>query len=115
MPIPTDPVPLGGGISMFFVHEVSVEAYEGSGAYGPSYAAPVAVSCFLDDGVRLVRNVSGAEVASSSTVYADLSVADLFLPESRVSVNGRTATVISSSRRDSGPLGLPDHVEVHLT
>lgn len=115
MPIPANPAPHGGGIGMFFVHEVSVETYEGAGAYGPAYAAPVAVACFLDDEVRLVRNVSGAEVASSATVYADLSAADLFPPETRVSVNGRTATVITAGRRDSGPLGLPDHVEVHLT
>jgi hypothetical protein len=116
MPIPTPPVAgPSGGIGMFFVHSVSVETFAGSGAYGPIYAAATPVQCFLDDGVHLVRDAVGVEVVSSATVYASRDLASAFAPESRVSINGRLATVITVNVRDSGPLGLPDHVEVHLT
>ena len=103
------------GIELFFIHSVSVETYAGSGAYGDLYAAPAPVACFVDDDIHLTRDASGVEVVSSSVVYAPASDTAMFPPGSKVTVNGRLAHVISTNSRDSGPLGLPDHVEVHLT
>lgn len=102
-------------IAMFFKHTVSVETYAGEGAFGASYAEPDTVRCFADDGVRLVRDKTGREVVSSTTIYAPSSTTDMFAVESRVTVNGRVAYVISANAHPSAGLGLPDHVEVHLT
>lgn len=118
MPIPIpSPPPVGraAGIGMFFVHTATVETFEGSGAYGDVYAAPIEVPCFIDDSVQLVRGKTAEEVVSSTTVYADPSYASAFAADSRVTVNGRAAFVINANSLTSGPLGLPDHVEVHLT
>ena len=57
---------------------VTVEAYQGSGAYGPIYADPAAVApCVVEDTNRLVRvqtlDAAGAEQVSSTTVYAPLT------------------------------------------
>jgi hypothetical protein len=102
-------------ISMFFVHTASVETLAGSGAYGDVYAAPVTVPCFADDGNHLVRATTGEEVVSSTAIYAPIANQSAFTVNTRVTVNGRVATVISVNARTSGALGLPDHVEVHLT
>ena len=100
---------------MFFVRTVSLETYAGSGAYGAGYATAVSVPCFADDGNHLVHNKIGEEVVSSTTVYAPMTYEGQFTVDSRVTVNGRVAFVISVNPRDSGPLGLHDHVEAHLT
>lgn len=94
-------------------HEVSVEAWEGEGPYGPSYAAPVTVRCFLDEQTRMVRNPAGEQVTSSSTVYA---LPDTTCPaRSRVTLpSGRITTAIGAYPRDGGRLPTPDHLEVHL-
>lgn len=115
MPIPAGPSGVGAGVGLFLIHACSVETFSGSTAYGPAYSAPVDVACFIDDEVHMVRDAVGNEVASSTTVFAALSDAAKFSVESRVTINGRTAMVIAFNAMDSGPLGLPDHVEVHLT
>jgi hypothetical protein len=105
----------GLGIGLFFVHTVSVETFTGSGAFGESFAPPVTVTCYADDGNHLTRNKVGEEVVSQTIVFAPLQSAPSFTVDSRVTVNGRVATVISVSSREAGWLGVPAHVEVHLT
>lgn len=102
-------------VTLFFVHTVSVETLTGQGGHGPVYAAPVQIPCFIDDSLHLVRNAEGQEVVSSTVVYADSAVASSFAVNSRVTANGKVAHVITLNAHDSGSLGLPDHVEVHLT
>ena len=94
-------------------HTVTVEPYAGSGAYGPLYGAAVAVSCFVDEKTRTVRDKTGREVTSSSTFYAGPG---LVCPaESRVTLpSGRQTTVIAVLVRDGGGMPTPDHVEVQL-
>lgn len=102
-------------ISVFFVHTVDVETFVGESGVGEVFAALVSVGCFVDDSVHLVRNSAGEEVVSSTVVYADPADGPKFAVDSRVTVNGRKARVIALNDYDSGPLGLPDHAEVHLT
>lgn len=94
-------------------HTVTVRALSGQGPYGPVYADPRAVRCFLDQQTRMVRNAAGDEVTSSSTFYARL---DTVCPAgSHVTLpDGRTTTVIAALRRDGGGLSTPDHLEVQL-
>jgi hypothetical protein len=100
----------------FFVHEVTLAPLVGSGGYGDVHG-PLTdpIPCLVDDRSQLVRDRTGAEVVSSTTVFAGPDAPDgppgslLTLP------SGRVATVITQARRTSGPLGLPDHVEWALT
>lgn len=101
---------------MWLKHTVTVEAYEGDSAYGPRYAAPVAVRCFLEQKTRTVRNREGQEVVSSGTFYARLDEAQAVCPaESRITLpDGTTTTVIAALPHDGGGLPTPDHLEVQL-
>lgn len=104
-------------LSPFWVHTVSVERRTGVGAYGLTYAAPAAVTGFVDDGQRLVVNTEGEQVTSTATVFLPAATADIPI-QSRVTLpatfGDRVADVVKVARRDSGPLGLPDHIEVNL-
>lgn len=104
---------MGGLPGLAYQHSITVEAYEGAGAYGPVYAAPVTVACFLDEQTRMVRAGDGTQVTSSSTAYADL---DTVAPaQSRVTLpDSRQTTVIAALRRDGGALPVPSHLEIQL-
>lgn len=94
-------------------HRITVEAYEGSGAYGPVYADAVTVRAFLDAKTRLVRSPDGDEVTSTSTAYCRL--ATVCPAKSRVTLpDGRATVVIAALERDGGGLPTPDHLEVQL-
>lgn len=102
-----------GGIPGFLLrHTVTVEPFEGEGPFGTTYGAPVEVRCFVDEKRQLVRNNEGSEVVSSTTVYMPLNT--VCPVGSRVTVNDRTTTALTSSRRDGGGLPTPDHLEVNL-
>ncbi|WP_067184620.1 hypothetical protein [Microtetraspora niveoalba] len=102
-----------GAIPRFLLrHTAMVEPLIGEGPFGPAYGTPVEVRCFIDEKRSLVRDAEGSEVVSSTTVYMPI---DTVCPVgSRVSANGRTSTVLTSSRRDGGGLPTPDHLEVAL-
>lgn len=104
-------------LAEFMVHTVTVQPRLGGGGMGDVHGDPVDVDVFVDDRRRLVRAADGTEVVSESTVHdVDLTHADLFTPGSLVTLpSGRVATVIVLAVHDSGPLGLPDHLEVALT
>lgn len=96
---------------------VTVEAYEGSGAYGDVYAAPVQVSpCVVEDTRRLVRvqtqDAAGAEQVSSTTVYAPPNT--VAPPGSKVTVGARAARVLAASYQDAHGHPLPEHWELNL-
>jgi hypothetical protein len=97
---------------------ISVEAYQGTGAYGDVYAAPVAVTpCVVEDTRRLVRvqtqDAAGAEQVSSTTVYAPLDA--VAPPGSRVTLpSTRVARVLAASRVEAHGLPLPEHLELSL-
>ncbi|WP_181034117.1 hypothetical protein [Arthrobacter sp. GMC3] len=99
------------------VHAVTVDPYQGEGGmvtiYGPT-AGPV--PCFIDDTRAMVRTMAGDTVVSETTLYVvDKAWTGSFPPESIVHLPGRDATVIKVSNRDSGDLGLPDHLKIALT
>lgn len=98
---------------------VTVQTLSGEGAYGQSFAAPVSTFCQLDARRKLVRNATGDEVVSETTLRLSpdldpgLNLEALFVPESLVSVRGRDARVISAKPFiDRGRLV---YVEVTLT
>lgn len=93
------------------LHTVQVETYEGRLPTGESYADPVDVSCFLDDGLVRTSDAGTVELVSKSRFYTYLSNADVCKVQSRVTVNGETAFITAVKRRDGG--GLLDEV-AHL-
>ena len=101
-------------LAAMFVHSATVETFAGAGAYGDTYAAPVTVKGFLDNGLVLVRTGTIEELTIKAVFYAALSDAPKFAPGSRVTVGGYVGFVQQARSRDGGNLGLPDHVEVDL-
>lgn len=100
--------------SFLLGHTVVVEAFTGTGAYGPNFGPPASVRCFLDQQTRTVRAPSGQEVTSPATFYARPGL--VCPPESRVTLpDGRVARVIARLERSGGGMPTPDHVEVQLT
>lgn len=99
----------------FYVHTITVQTLIGDDSWGPSYEATENVRCFIDETRTIVRDAQGAEVISETTVTAPPEYAGIFLPGSLVMLPTREATVIKAGHASSGPLDLPDHVEVSLT
>ena len=100
--------------SIFYHHEAVVETYEGAGPNGDLYAAPATVRGFLDDGVVREQTDHGEQLVARTKWYCDLSEADRFKPESKVTVNGRACQVNYVRRRDADGFGGPTHLEVDL-
>lgn len=92
-------------------HTVTVERYSGDSAYGPTYDAAETVDCFIDDVRRLVRDPTGDHVVAEGRFFCRLDV-DEIPAESKVTVNGRATTVITTSKRDPAGLPAPGHWEV---
>lgn len=100
--------------AQWFTTPVQVRRLTGSGAYGPVHAAAVEVLGAVDARVRLVRDPTGAEVTSSTTVVfpggTDVPVGSLVtLPASH---GDRTATVLAVGVYDAGRADVPSTVEV---
>ena len=98
----------------FWVHATTVERLTGSGPDGDLLAAGVAVTGFVNPVVKLVRNPAGVEVVSSASIY--YPPATEFIPPGSFITPpagmGSRARVIGCAVFDSGPLELPEHVEV---
>jgi len=93
---------------------VSVETYTGDGAYGPIYdPVPVIVRWNYDAKRRRVINANGDEAISegSGTIHPD--DAALFVPESRLTFDGRTSTVMAT--KSVSYRGAVSYVEVTCT
>jgi hypothetical protein len=96
----------------FRTHTITVQPYQGGGAHGPAFGPAVTVNCRVEEKVQLVRSDTGEEVVSSSTVFCD---SDVVIPAgSRVTVSGRTTTVLAVSNPSTGGRSPLDHLEVFL-
>lgn len=68
--------------------EVTIAAFEGTGAYGEVYAAPVTVPARVDGTRKLVRAKTGEEVVAETTVY--LLPGTFCPPDSKITLPGDT-------------------------
>lgn len=94
-------------------HTIVVEAYAGDGAYGPLYAPPVEVACWLDQKTRMVRDSQGRQVTSTSTAYCNPG--PVVTTQSRITLaDDRQPEVIAVLNRNSGGLVRIDHLEIQL-
>lgn len=98
-------------------HEVSVQRWLGTSAYGDVYDPATLHMGAVDEKRRLVRDKTGAEVVSETTVRFPATTAAV-PPGSLVTLpaayGGRTSVVIAASRHDGGGQPTPDHLELAL-
>lgn len=100
----------------WWVNQVQVETFTGGDRYGPRWADSVTVDCWVEAGAKEVRATTGEVVVSTTSIYGPLDQADLFTADSKVTVNGATARVLTLDRFDSGSLALGlDHFVANLT
>ncbi|WP_307865259.1 hypothetical protein [Streptomyces montanisoli] len=93
-------------------HRITVEAYAGDSAYGPTYRAPVAdVPAMVAATVRTVRDPEGREVTATAQV---ITASGLDCPaESRITLpDGRTTRALTVSAHTAPGLPVPQSVEV---
>ena len=92
---------------------VTVETRTGHGPRGDQFASPVTRTVIVEDGRQLVRDATGEQVVSETTLYDRLDAASLYAVGSKVAVGNRTARVIVAKRRERDDD--VEHVEVALT
>jgi hypothetical protein len=103
-------------ITSFYVHTVTVETREGTGANGDVYAAAQIVAGFLDGKTQLIRNQDGEQVLSQSQFYCSTADGLKFALDSRVTLSdGRHAQVIIVNQLDAaGMLAGVEHSVVYF-
>jgi hypothetical protein len=98
-------------------HDTTVERLQGQGPKGPVYATPTTVTGFVSPGVRMVRNASGEEVVSSTTIVYPIETAPI-RPGSYITpppaLGVPRARVLTSTALAGAGLDTPDHLEVTL-
>ncbi|MCU1647172.1 MAG: hypothetical protein JWN03_7447 [Nocardia sp.] len=103
-------------LAMFWRHWVLVRRYVGNGAAGPEYETPTGERCNVASKRQVVRDGSGDEVTSSTSVVFPPTVAPI-PPGSEVTLpaefGGGTADVVSVSVSHAGP-PFPDTQVVYL-
>lgn len=104
-------------LASYWVHDIAIERFAGSTAFGDEYDDAVTVAGFVSDDDRLVRDPSGEQVVSSTRIALPATVAPVPVG-SRVTLpaafGNRESMVISSSVGDAGGLPLPAHHEISL-
>jgi len=58
----------------FLPHTVTIKPWTGSGGMGPTFGATFTAPAMVEDGARMVRDASAAEVVSSTRVHCAFSV-----------------------------------------
>lgn len=105
-------------LARWWRHEVVIEPFLGSGAYGDRFGPQFTALAAIDDTTRQAVDATGVEVVSSTTVVFPRPVGHI-APGSRLTLpvthGGRTAHVIACRVADGGGQPTPDHVEVNLT
>lgn len=97
---------------VLLVHTVSVEAYEGSGAYGDIFGTAYDLPCYVEQERKLIRSSTGEEVVSSTQVYCNPG--EPIPLGSKVTWNGRTSLVLGVGDYEDGGLTGLAHREIDL-
>jgi hypothetical protein len=80
-----------------FRDSVTVEPYLGTGGLGDLYGPAQTVACRISATRQLVRNADGQEVVSEATIYVTPDLETTFANGSRLTIAGRTSTVLGVS------------------
>ncbi|MFI0897751.1 hypothetical protein [Streptomyces sp. NPDC020983] len=91
----------------------TIEAWQGEGPDGPTFAAPVTVECYVENKAKAARGTDGTQVMSAAVLYARLGPDAPAL--SRVTLSdGRVTTVMQPWPATTRGLPTPDHLELLL-
>ena len=93
-------------------NEVTVEVYEGDGAYGPIYSDPVTISCYYQQKNEKVLDDEGDEIISSSQFFTSSGL-DM-KKGSKVTFEGNTNKVMTTSEKRNALTGKVHHQQVWL-
>lgn len=91
---------------------VVVRTRTAEGSYGDTFSDPVSVPCIVDETRRVVRDTSGQQVVSEASLQlhprsrataedgtvTEADPAELFAPESEVTIFGRESRVLAIKR-----------------
>ncbi|MBH0778819.1 hypothetical protein [Nocardia bovistercoris] len=100
-------------LAQFWVHDVIVERFAGTAAFGPLFDAPTVEHCNVAERSQVVRDSSGVEVVTSASVAFPVSLDPIPL-ESRVTLpTGRVTRVVTASASDLGT-PFPDTLVIQL-
>jgi len=93
-------------------HTVTIEEYEGEGAYGPQYSDSYEVNGYYQEENKYIRNDEGDEVTSSSQFFTS---ADIKPPQkSKLTFDGNENEVMTTSVKRNAITGKISHVQVML-
>ncbi|MEU4998249.1 hypothetical protein [Streptomyces sp. NPDC021622] len=92
-------------------HEVAVEPYLGTSAYGPRYGPAATAPALVSETVKRVRDRTGAETVSTAQIIA---APDLTCPTgSRITLpDGRKTTALTVAHHTAPGLPVPASTEV---
>lgn len=104
-------------LAAWWQHEVILRRLDPGGSWGPGLKDPEPLKAAVDDTARQVRDASGTEVVSSTTVV--LPAATGYVPPGSTvtlpaSHGARQALVIACQVAVTGLPHSPDHVSLHL-
>lgn len=98
----------------FWVHSVTVKRHAGAGPSGDIYAAPEAITGFVDHTARLITTPTGEQITATATLLAPAGTAPI-PPRSVVTLpGGISARVLTWTAHTAPGLDLPEYVEVTL-
>lgn len=106
----------------FWVHIVNVHTYQGkTGDSVRTYSPPLnadgmVVNCFLERKQQFIRNQDGEQVLSQAVLFADVSYADAFKPQSVVDIDGQASTTVLQRTIETGGQFIDDidYVQAYL-
>lgn len=89
----------------FLTDTVTVEPYLGETGRGPSFGDPVQIRCAVKYRRRVLTDTNGRDVVSEASLVASPDAEETFVPESRVTLDGRKTRVVELRRHRAGLKG----------
>ncbi|MEU8950899.1 hypothetical protein [Streptomyces sp. NPDC048489] len=93
-------------------HTVTIEPYQGSGAYGPVFGDPATAACLVAETVKQIRDATGTVTVSTAQIYAGPGL-DCPVGSRVVLPDGRTTRALTVSAHTAPGLPVPQSTEVY--
>ena len=107
--------------ALFYVHQVAVQPFLGSGAYGDTFGGSVEFPAWVEQKRQYVVGEGGAQLLSEATLKCDLEHAASTAPGSLVTIHTelegvplQERRVLSQAYHTDGGIGAWQHLEVAL-
>ncbi|MFG7941190.1 hypothetical protein [Streptomyces cacaoi] len=95
-------------------HRITVEPYEGDGAYGPTYGPPADVRALVAERPQMIRTQDARDVRATTTLITGPELE--CPPGSRITLpDGRTGTALTVAHHTAPGLPVPACTEVTVS